>query len=176
MRNSALLLAFVVCMSCVAAAPNVVPEGTQLETAASASEVSLQNGVDLRFSARSSSTIFHDHLVLDDGAVRVSHFNGYPINARELQIEAPDSSTQAIVRLTRETVEVASLGGSLNVTDGGAMLTRVVAGTRISFQQNSAPVHKPLPSDQRTMLWVIAVTAVTALVIGLTAASQGKSL
>jgi hypothetical protein len=162
--------------SCFAAVPNLVPEGTQLETTASASDVSLQNGVDLRLSARSASTIFHDHLVLDDGAVRVSHFNGYPVNVRELRIESLDSSTQAIVRLTKGTVEVASLGGGLNVTDGGVMLTRVVAGTRMSFQQNSAPAHKPLPSDQHTMLWVIGVTAVAALVIGLTAASQGKSI
>lgn len=176
MRNSALLSAFVVCTSCFAASPNFVPEGTQLATAASASDVSLQNGVDLRLSARSASTIFHDHLVLDDGAVRVSHFYGYPVNVRELQIESSDSSTQAIVRLTSGTVEVASLGGSLKVTDGGAMLTRVVAGTRMSFQQNSAPAHKPLPSDEHTMLWVIGVTAVAALVIGLTAASQGKSI
>ncbi len=168
---------------CFAAGPNVLPEGTQLETAAAASDVTLQNGVDLHFSARSGGTAFRDHLVLDDGAIRVSHFNGYPINARQLQIEAPDSSTQAVVRLTKGTVEVASLGGSLNVTDGGVMLTRVVAGTRMSFQQSAAstaqtgaaPARKRLPSDQHTMIWLIGITAVAALAIGLTAAAQGKS-
>ncbi len=184
MRNSALLAAFVLCTSlCFAANPNLVPEGTQLQTAASASDVTLQNGVGLRLSARSAGTVFRDHLVLDDGAVRVSHFRGYAINARQLQIEAPDPNTQAVVRLTDRTVEVASLGGGLNVRDEGARLTRMLAGTRMSFQQSAAstaqtgaaPARKQLPSDQHTMIWLIGITAVAALAIGLTAAAQGKS-
>ncbi|MBV8867769.1 MAG: hypothetical protein JO210_20395, partial [Acidobacteriaceae bacterium] len=87
--------------------------------------------------------------------------------------------TQAVVRLTKEAVEVASLGGGLKVSDGGAMLTRVVAGTKVSFRQSASGAgspSKPLPSDEHVMLWLIAATAVAALVIGLTAASQGKSL
>jgi hypothetical protein len=32
-----------------------------------------------------------------------------------------------------------------------------------------------MPSDQKTFLWVIGITAVAALAIGLTAAAQGKS-
>ncbi len=181
MRNSALLSAIVL-SSCLAAAPSFVPEGTQLATAAYASDVSLQNGVDLYFSARSAGTVFHDHLVIDGGAIRVSHFSGYPIEVRQLQIEAPDSNTEAVVRLTKGTVEVASLGGSVNVMDGGAMLTRVVAGSRMSFQQSAAsaqtgaaPAHRRLPSDEHTMVWLIGITAAAALAIGLTAAAQGKS-
>ncbi len=177
--------------SCFGAAPAIgtmggnaaIVEGTQLETATAPSDVSLQNGVNVRLSARSAGTVFSDHIVLDEGSLRVGNFNGYTVDAGQLQIQAIDAGAQAIVRMTKKTVEVASVGGSVNVSDGGAMLTRVVSGTRVSFQQSAAspaqtgaaPAHKRLPSDEHIMVWMIGITAAAALAIGLTAAAQGKS-
>lgn len=195
MRNSALVLTAWSGLACLAAfsgfaaAPAIgttttnseIVEGSQWQTASAGSELNLQSGVNVRLSPRSESTVFRDHLVLSEGSVRVGHFSGYTVAARRLQIQSEDSATQAVVRVTGKTVEVASLGGNLNVTDGGAMLTRVAAGTRMSFQQSvngqpaPAPVRKRLPSDQRTMVWLIAITGAAALAIGLTAAAQGKS-
>ncbi|MDQ2711856.1 MAG: hypothetical protein M3Y24_06410 [Acidobacteriota bacterium] len=159
-----------------------IAEGTQIHTALLPSQVRLQSGVEVSLSSRSAGTLYSDHVVLDEGSVRVGNFAGFTVDARQLQIQAEDPNAQAVVRLTNKTVEVASLGGNVNVTDGGAMLTRVTAGTRISFQQNasagqtaSAPGRKRLPSDQHTMIWLIGITAVAALAIGLTAAAQGKS-
>ncbi len=60
----------------------------------------------------------------------------------------------------------------------------------MSFQQSSAnpadqtttgaapapaPSPKKMPSDEKTFLWAIGISAVAALAIGLTAAAQGKS-
>ncbi len=193
MRKCALPLAVAFCASLgFGAAPAIgtstgnaeVFDGAALHTSSAASsEVNLESGVTVNLSPKSSGTVFSDHLVLDEGAVRVDHFSGYVINARQLQIQTQNSGAQAVVRLTGTTVEVASLGGNLNVTDGGAMLTRVTAGTRISFGQSgaspaqtgAAPARKRLPSDQHIMFWMIGISAAAALAIGLTAAAQGKS-
>ncbi len=158
-----------------------IAEGTRLHTALMPSQVRLQSGVEVSLSSQSAGTLYGDHVVLDEGSVRVGNFAGFTVDARQLEIQTNDSNARAVVRLTNKTVEVASLGGSVNVTDGGAMLTRVTAGTRIAFQNATAgqtapaPAHKRLPSDQHTMVWLIGITAAAALAIGLTAAAQGKS-
>jgi hypothetical protein len=188
-RIHILLTAAIFCLgSCFAASPAIgtagdnsaIMEGTQLETAAAPSDVRLENGVNLRLSPRSAGTVFSDHVVLEEGSLRVGHFNGYTVDAGQLQIQATDPGAQAVVRMTNKIVEVASVGGALNVADGGAMLTRVVSGTRVSFQagrgqQGTRSQHKMLPSDEKIMLWMILVTGAAALAIGLTAAAQGKS-
>ena len=184
----ALTAAALCASSCFGASPAIgttadntaILEGTQLETTAAARDVSLGNGVNVRLSPRSAGTVFSDHIVLEEGSLRVGHFNGYTVDAGELQIQATDPGAQAVVRVTSKVVEVASVGGNLNVTDGGAMLTRIVSGTRVSFRQGGPPPqgpsrHKMLPSDENIMLWMIAVTGAAALAIGLTAAAQGKS-
>jgi len=161
---------------------SAIAEGTQLETAAAASDVSLQNGVSLRLFPKSAGTVFSHHIVLEEGSLRAGHFNGYTINVGDLQIQASDIAAQAVVRMTNKTIEVASVGGNLNVTAGGAMLTRVASGTRMAFQQPIAsaqtgqtPARKKLASDEHVMLWLIVATGAAALAIGLTAAAQGKS-
>jgi ferric-dicitrate binding protein FerR (iron transport regulator) len=188
-RIRTLLTAAIFCAGfCFGASPaigtngnnGVITEGAQLETAASPSDVNLENGVSVRLSPRSAGTVFSDHLVLEQGSLRVGHFNRYTVDAGQLQIQATDAGAEAVVRMTNKTVEVASVGGNLNVTNGGAMLTRIVSGTRVSFQQGGPPPpgtsrHKMLPSDQHIMVWMIGITAVAALAIGLTAAAQGKS-
>lgn len=157
------------------------PEGTSLHTDLIPSELSLSSGVTLRLSAHSSGTLYDDHVVLDHGSIRVGNFSGFTVDTGQLQVDSGEPNAQAVVRLGKERVEVASLGGIVNVTDS-AMLTRVASGTRLSFQQNTgvaqtgaSPAHKRLPSDQHTMVIIIIVTAAAALAIGLTAAAQGKS-
>ena len=190
MRISTLFAAAILCASSCYGAPAIgmatgnstITEGMQLETAAAASDVCLQNGVSLRLFPKSEGMVFSDHVVLEDGSLRAGHFNGYTIHAGDLQIQASETTTQAVVRMMNKTIEVASVGGNLNVTDGGAMLTRVASGTRMAFQQPIAsaqtgqtPAHKKLPSEEHVMLWLIVATGAAALAIGLTAAAQGKS-
>jgi len=139
---------------------------------------------------RSSGSFFSDHVSLDQGALRVGNFKGLTVDAAQLQISSDEVGSRAVVRMTKKTVEVASLGGSVTVMDSG-MLTRVAAGTKMSFQQTggspndqtntsttgAAPAAQKskMPGDQRTFIWAMGITAVVGLAVGLTAAAQGKS-
>ncbi len=162
-------------------------DGSRLQTTTAPSEIHLAGGADVRLATRSAGTFFTDHVSLEQGALRVGSFNGLTVNARQLQINSDDTGAQAVVRINKKTIEVASVGGAVNVMDSG-MLTRVAAGTKMSFQQSGgapdqntatgaapAPAPNKMPSDEKTFLWAIGITAVAALVIGLTAAAQGKS-
>lgn len=162
-------------------------EGSHLETTATPSEVRLQSGADVVLSPRSVGSVYGDHVVLERGAVRVGSFENYSINARKLQVLADSPGSAAVVRLKGDTVEVASLGGSVRVSDGGAMLAHVAAGTRMSFKQNDATqaqtgaqtgagAGRPrVASDEHVLLWFIAITAGAAIALGSLAAVQGKS-
>lgn len=177
-------------------------DGTALRTTIAPGDVHLGNGVAVRLATRSAGTVFGDHMVLREGAVRVTNFDQYPIEVHDLEVQADDAGATAIVRVTPKTIEVASIGGSVNVTDGGAMLTRVAAGTKMSFQnQNSGannsqtqpgqtqpgqtgaapaqtgapPAEKGPISDKKAILWAAGICAVGAIVVGSIAAAQGKS-
>jgi hypothetical protein len=178
----ALLLSLVPCLA-------GVPDGSVLQTTDAAHEVQLENGVAFRLAAHSVGTIYADHAVLDQGAARIGNFAGYNLDAGQLEIESETPGTQAVIRLEQKTIEVASIGGSLRVIDGGAMLTRVASGSKMSFQNSGASPNPsgatpaqtgaaPGPkkhSETKTWLWVIGGISAAALAIGLTAAAQGKS-
>jgi hypothetical protein len=166
-------------------------DGAKLQTTTSPSDVRLQNGAEVRLATRSAGTFFNDHISLDRGAVRVANFSGLAVNVNQLQILSDDPGTQAVIRMQKKTVEIASIGGDVRVMDAG-LLTRVSSGTKMSFQSGAnpdtsqtqpqsqtgaapAPAPGKMPSDTKVFLWVIGITAVAALAIGLTAAAQGKS-
>ena len=167
MKRYLIVLAAIVPV-CLADAP--------VQTENSARDVVLPNGVSLRLEARSVGSIYADHAVLEQGAARVSHFGGYLVQAGDLLIESEAPAAQAIVRFENNTIEVASLGGPVKVTDGGVMLTRVAAGSKVAFQNTgAAPGGKKGPSETKVFVWVIVAISAAALAIGLTAAAQGKS-
>lgn len=153
-------------------------DGTALKTTTQPGEVKLQNGVDIRLATRSAGTIYEDHVLLQDGAVRASNFDGYAVEAKGYKIEPASPNAEAIVRTKGKTIEIASIGGDLKVTDGGAMLTRVAAGTKMAFQQTGAsPASTPtnnkqqngqiLPiSDRTVLLWTAGIVGATAIGIG----------
>ncbi len=164
-------------------------DGSRLQTTTVPSDVHLANGSDIRLATRSSGEFFANHVSLDQGALRVSSFNGLTVEARQLQITSDEAGAQALVRITKKTVEVASVGGSVSVMDSG-LLTRVASGTKMSFQQTGAPAATntsttgaapatsqkgTLPSDKKIFLIAIGVLGVAALAIGITAGVQGKS-
>jgi hypothetical protein len=159
-------------------------DGAKLETTSVPTEVHMASGTDLRLATRSAGSFFADHVSLDQGAMRVRNFNGMSVQAAQLQISSEDAGSQAVVRMTKKTVEIASVGGAVNVMDSG-MLTRVAAGTKMSFQQSgaqpagqtgaAAAPSKRIPGDVKTAYWIIGAVAVGGLVVGLLAASQGKS-
>jgi len=181
MRLSLLVSTVLIPFACLAAGSSAT-EGSVFQTDSVARDVVLDNGVAVRLEARSTGTIYGDRAVLEQGAMRVSHFGDYRVEAGQLRIESETPGTEAVIRLEKKTIEIASLGGAVKVTDGGAMLTRVAAGSKMAFQNSgaapaqtgAAPVKKPR-SDTKTFVWVIVGISAAALAIGLTAAAQGKS-
>lgn len=177
----------------LAAGASNVPEGAQLATTTSPSEVRLESGTQLRLATRSSGAVYGDRMVLNRGAVWVAKFADYPVQTRNLTINGGSDDAQAIVRLNGNTVEVASLGGTVMVSDGGAAMTRVAAGTRMNFAvedagqaaaqpqtqtQTGANPNPPPPQpakDTHTLFWTLVVVSAAAIVIGSIAAAQGKS-
>jgi hypothetical protein len=133
--------------------------------------------------------LYEHRVVLERGMLRASHLDNYIIDVRHLEIAADTPGAEAVIRIKKDTVEVASLGGAVKVSQGETMLARVAAGAKASFQSGaSADQKQPLsqtttgaapaprgPSDKKTFYWIIGVTAAAALAIGLTAAAQGKS-
>jgi hypothetical protein len=195
MKLTGLAFAVLFSVGCFAASPTIgvvtssgsgemsVTDGSALKTESAASDVRLDNGVAVRLAPRSAGTVFGDHAVLEEGAARVSNFGGYQVQAGQLIIEAETPETAAVIRFRKETIEVASIGGAVKVTDGGAMLTRVAAGSKLAFQNSGAspaqsgasPAPNKSHSETKVWLWVIGGIAAAALAIGLTAAAQGKS-
>ncbi len=194
MKWTALACALLFSIECFAAAPSIgtvtsagqdettLSDGSGLKTENLASDVRLDNGVALHLGPRTTSTVFADHAVIEAGAARLSHFGGYAVNAGGLHIEAETPETEAVVRVQpNQTIEIASLGGPVTVSAGGALLTRVAAGTRASFQNTgaspaqtgAAPGHRARKHLSATQVWVIAIVGVAAaaLAIGLTRSS-----
>lgn len=168
--------------------PVDLANGAELHTTVAPSDVHLENGVDVRLATRSTSTLYQDRVVLKDGALRVNHFDQYPVQAGGLTIQADSFNTEAIIRTTGKSIEIASIGGTVRVSDTGAMMTRVTAGMKLAFQNTgaspnaqtpavtgAAPAEKGPWSDKKILLTTAGVCAVGAIVVGSIAAAQGKS-
>ncbi len=153
--------------------------GAEILTTVAPSEIHLRNGVNVRLATRSAGAVFNDHAVLYEGALRVGNFGDYTVHASQFEVKADDPGAQAIIRMDKDTLEIASIGGSVQVTDGLALTTHVLSGTKMAFQQSGAapaPAHRhKVASDRNTLLWAIGITAAAAIVIGCIAAAQGKS-
>ncbi len=171
-----------------------IADGSSLRTTTAPSDIRLAGGTQLLLATRSAGTVYTDHVSLNEGALRVSNFAEYPVATRSLEISADTPQAEAIIRMSGNRVEVASLGGTVRVTDGGAMLTRVAAGTRMAFDdQATTPPQdqtqgktqtgaaKPKnrggmsDADRNALLWSIVAIAGTAAVLGIIAGVEGKS-
>ena len=113
-------------------------DGSQIKTSKASSQIFLQNGSALTLGTNSSGTIYRDRVLLERGTTKVANMNRYSIEAGTYRIEGSEPTSQAIVRLDGETVEVAAVTGSLNVFNAkGALLTRIGSGTASAFQSGA---------------------------------------
>ncbi len=112
-----------------------VYDGSQINTGSTASQIFLQGGPSVMLATNTGATVYNDHLVLTQGAVRVDNMNKYDVQALGYRVAPDEPNSQAAVRLREGAVEVASMSGALKVFDkNGAMLTRIGAGTASSFK------------------------------------------
>lgn len=112
-----------------------VYDGSQISTGKTASQIFLQGGPSVMLATNTGATVYNDHLVLSQGAVRVDNMTKYDVQAQGYRIAADEPNSQAAIRLHEGAVEVASMSGVVKVFDAnGAMLTRIGAGTASSFK------------------------------------------
>lgn len=110
-------------------------DGSQVSTGKDSSQIFLQGGPSLMLATNTGATIYNDHLVLSQGAVRVDNMTKYDVQALGYRVAADEPGSQAAVRLHEGAVEVASMSGVVKVFDpSGAMLTRIGAGTASAFK------------------------------------------
>lgn len=169
----------------VAQGATAISDGANLTTTLTPTQVMLANGVDVTLATRTRGQLYTDHVVLSDGAVKVNHFDpDFSVSVRSLTIQSDSPQADAIVRANGNTVEVASLGGSVRVTDGVRMV-RVYSGTKMAFAKANAGAGQtqtgastPVPpneADTHALEWSIVVIAAAAAIIGGVAAYQGKN-
>ena len=112
-------------------------DGSELRTGRVASQVLLQGGASLTLGVNSAGTVFHDHLVLEEGVTRIDNMGTFSVHASMYRVKADQPAARALVRLNGDDVEVAALTGSLAISnEKGVLLTHVGAGTASAFNKN----------------------------------------
>jgi hypothetical protein len=119
--------------------------GSTLETGAAASDVRLQEGIDLTLASKSRGTIYNDHLVVEKGVGRVIANRQYTVEAGSLRITAMDRNALGIVAVQgKNQVQVEAQSGSWNVTRDGVLLARVIPGRALAFTLQDSGATTPI--------------------------------
>jgi hypothetical protein len=119
--------------------------GSVVETSDASASLRMGHGVDLTMSKNSRGTVYPDHFVLQGGESELNAPGSFQLEARGLHVAASKPNSVGIVRLmSKDSVEVAALAGSLEVRDGqGLLLSNVLPGRPLTFamqaQASTAP-------------------------------------
>ncbi|HEX4164236.1 MAG TPA: hypothetical protein VHZ55_02075 [Bryobacteraceae bacterium] len=154
-------------------------DGSEVKTGKASSQIFLQSGASLTLGIDSAGTIYRDHLLLQQGATKVDNLNGFSVHAGSFRIEQSQPASQAVVRLSEDTVEVAALAGSLDVFNRkGSLLTHIGTGTASAFQSgagggsNNGGQNGPQPNNNNRSKY----TTATALLLAATLAGLGLAV
>lgn len=115
-------------------------EGTTVETGRTASDLRLNNGMNVQLASGSKGVVFADRLVLQRGGGQLSSPAGkepaYRMEARSLRVEPVGGGSQGMVQLTASNrVQVSAARGSLRVTNAhGVMIASLAAGRALEFE------------------------------------------
>ena len=150
-------------------------DGAELRTGTTPSQVFLQNGSAVTLGVNSAGVLYHDHLVLQEGAAKVQNMTGYTIDAAAYRVQGEPKS-EAVVRFQSNEVQIASLAGFLSVSNThGALLTRIGAGTASSF--NKVPQNQGAPANtanraKETTLYLLLIASLAGLGLAVDAVAQ----
>ncbi|MCC6291369.1 MAG: hypothetical protein IT164_01865 [Bryobacterales bacterium] len=114
-------------------------EGTTVETGRTASNLRLNNGMNVQLASGSKGIVYGDRLVLTRGggqlATPPAAAASYRVEARSLRVEPVGSGASGTVQLTAgNRVQVAATRGNLRVTNGrGVMIASLAAGRALDF-------------------------------------------
>jgi hypothetical protein len=110
-------------------------EGSVIETGTASSEIALRNGAKLQLGKDSRARILSDRVVMEKGIGQVSAPESFEVNAANLRIH---SSGRLRVNVG-QTVEIASLIGSVHVSSAsGILMAAIPAGRAMNFSAQAA--------------------------------------
>lgn len=114
-------------------------EGNTLATAHAPSHVKLKNGVQIRLAADSRAKVYQGRTILEKGIAELESFDDYELHVSTLRISSAAPKTRAHVRLTGENVIVASVAGTVHVTNAqGVLVASMNPGRELSFDPQVA--------------------------------------
>lgn len=122
-------------------------DGNTIETSESASRVELKDGARVQLATDSRGTIYHDHLLLEKGTTQFLISDSYMVNANTLRISAVEPNTSARISIHGPVVEVASLTGTVRVSNkAGEVVANLAPGKAFDFTPQDAGAAAP-PSN-----------------------------
>jgi len=110
-------------------------DGSVVETSQASADLRLNEGVEITMSAASRGTLYSDHLVLQQGKSEVTSSGAYQLQAAGLSVVPSGPHSRGVVSvMAANTIEVASLDGSIGVTNGhGIVLANILPGHSFTF-------------------------------------------
>jgi hypothetical protein len=114
-------------------------EGDTLATAHAPSHVKLNNGVQIRLAADSRVKVYQGRTILEKGIAELESFEDYELHASTLRISSAAPKTRVHVRLTGANVIVASVAGTVHVTNAqGVLVASMNPGRELLFDTQVA--------------------------------------
>ena len=110
-------------------------DGSVVETGQASADLRLNKGVEITMSADSRGTLYSDHIVLQQGQSELMSSGAFQLQANGLHIVPAAPHSRGVVSVKPgNTVEIASLDGTLGVVNGsGVMLANILPGHSFSF-------------------------------------------
>ena len=111
-------------------------DGSVVETGQASADLRLGKGTNIRMSSASRGTLYHDHLLLQQGETELTASNSFQLEANGVVHVTPNEpNSRGIVSIKPgNTVEVATLTGSFGVTnEHGVLVANVRPGKEFSF-------------------------------------------
>jgi hypothetical protein len=113
-------------------------DGNTIETGAAASRLQLKNGSSVQLSSETRGKIYQDRLVLEKGGTQVQTAKPFSVDTPFLKVSGSENSS-AKVSMHGNTVQVASLTGTLNVSNAsGVFVAKVAPGMALDFSPADA--------------------------------------
>jgi hypothetical protein len=156
-----------------------VADGSQVRTGNAASQVLLQSGPALSLGVNSSGQVYRDHLVLQEGATKIDNMDRFSVQADKYLIRGAQPNSRAMIKMDTGEVQIAALGGSLDVlNDRGLLLTRIGAGTASAFNRgggqngSSRPASDTANRPREAALYLLLLASMAGLGLAIDAILQ----
>ena len=109
-------------------------DGSQVQTADTASQIRLQNGVQATFEPKTDAAVFVNRIELRQGSGEISATSGFDVNALGHRISPAGKKAVARIALEEsDRVVITSVEDDVNVTKGGKLVAKLSKGMSYQF-------------------------------------------